>query len=452
MAIEVGLPFPIFLDDNGEPIENGRLYVGMLGLEPVSNPQPAFWDSALTIPANEIVISKGRATYMNAPAVVYTALDYSMAVYNSKGKRVLQRLVPPDSVPLTKLLTESRGNYVRSARTPPSFSLNSVVESGLYSWINGASADIPANFAAGDSFILHVIRGADGAGLVHQHLIDCTLFSEASRVSLDNGTSWSAWGEADGVVRSESVSPCTILPGEHVLRITTGASNFVANLPSASAVLGEEVRVSKIDAGAGYVAVTAVGGDVIENAGVTECYISAQYDHITLVAAAAGIWRVIDGKFEPSHSLDAPGSHLKFGKLHHMPMPYAAAVPRALVNGQPVTVDTVVQATGNFGIPVGAKGLRIKVILDPYLTAAGSYRYEVAFKTSTYDNWGMDMAIPEAGGSGYGAIGNVSKTKYELDIPLNATGQFYYIFAALTNITVASSKIYIVPMGYYMGD
>jgi hypothetical protein len=55
MSTSVLTPFPLFYDADGVPLEEGYIYVGVAGLNPETNPQLVYWDSALTIVAAQPV-------------------------------------------------------------------------------------------------------------------------------------------------------------------------------------------------------------------------------------------------------------------------------------------------------------------------------------------------------------------------------------------------------------
>ena len=55
--------------------------------------------------------------------------------------------------------------------------------------------------------------------------------------------------------------------------------------------------------------------------------------------------------------------------------------------------------------------------------------------------------------SGYApAAGSNVLTYQELDVPLNASGQFYMYNIGSANVTLGSSYITLVAVGFYMGD
>ena len=197
MGNAIDIPFPVFHDIDGEPLDRGYVYVGVSGLNPISNPQPVFWDVALSIPAvNPMRTSQGYVVYNGKAARPYVAGDYSIVVQDRYGKTLFSNLV--NTVLDTDLLmTSSRGTLVRSMRTPPSYNLNLILESGFYSWVNQAVTNQPAVLTATDAFTLEVLSSPDGTGLVTQTLRDLTNptyeYVAFYRRSVDGGATWSAW-------------------------------------------------------------------------------------------------------------------------------------------------------------------------------------------------------------------------------------------------------------------
>jgi len=200
MSNSIEQPFPIYLDDNGKTIESGTLYIGVAGLNPLSNPQLAYWDSALTIPTGVIHISGGYAIYNGKPSRVFVAGDYSFLVQDKNGKTVYSRLngflenadwfiAPP------------RGTLGRAARVPPSFNFDLILDTGVYSWSNAATTNFPVSSAAADLFMLTVLSSPDGTGILTQRVQDFTLgdtsqYFEMRRTSSDLGVTWTTWENA----------------------------------------------------------------------------------------------------------------------------------------------------------------------------------------------------------------------------------------------------------------
>ncbi len=92
-ALSVEPPFPAFADADGQPLDDGYINVGVVNLNPITNPIAAFFDSALTIPAAQpIRTSGGYPVYQGTPAKFYVGSDYSIQVKDKNGTVVYTSL------------------------------------------------------------------------------------------------------------------------------------------------------------------------------------------------------------------------------------------------------------------------------------------------------------------------------------------------------------------------
>jgi hypothetical protein len=88
-AVSVNPPFPIFTDTDGQPLENGYIWIGTVNLDPQGNPITVYWDSALTQVAGQPIRTSGGYPVRNgSPARIYTGSDYSIRVQNKNGSTV----------------------------------------------------------------------------------------------------------------------------------------------------------------------------------------------------------------------------------------------------------------------------------------------------------------------------------------------------------------------------
>lgn len=79
-------PFPVFSDVDGQPLEDGYVYIGVANQNPEVNPVQVFWDAAGTIPAVQpIRTSGGYAIRNGTPGTVFAAGDFSITVRNKRG-------------------------------------------------------------------------------------------------------------------------------------------------------------------------------------------------------------------------------------------------------------------------------------------------------------------------------------------------------------------------------
>ena len=92
-ALSIQPPYPAFAGADGQPLENGYIWVGTVNLNPQVNPIAAFWDSALTIPAAQPIRTlNGYPVYQGTPARFYVNSDYSIQVLDNKGSVVYTSL------------------------------------------------------------------------------------------------------------------------------------------------------------------------------------------------------------------------------------------------------------------------------------------------------------------------------------------------------------------------
>jgi len=92
-ALSVEPPYPAFAEADGQPLEDGYIWIGTVNLNPITNPIAAFWNSALTISAVQpIRTSGGYAVYQGTPARIYTGSDYSIQVQDKNGTVVYTSL------------------------------------------------------------------------------------------------------------------------------------------------------------------------------------------------------------------------------------------------------------------------------------------------------------------------------------------------------------------------
>jgi hypothetical protein len=88
LSIEV--PFPVFQDRDGQPLENGYVWLGVANLNPQTNPVVAYFDAALTIVAPQPLRTlNGYISRAGTPAQIYVdGTSFSILVQDSKGSMV----------------------------------------------------------------------------------------------------------------------------------------------------------------------------------------------------------------------------------------------------------------------------------------------------------------------------------------------------------------------------
>ena len=85
-AQSIEQPYPIFTDADGDPLENGYIWIGVANLNAITDPVAVYWDAALTQPAVQPIRTQGGYPVNNGtPARLYTASIYSILVQDRNG-------------------------------------------------------------------------------------------------------------------------------------------------------------------------------------------------------------------------------------------------------------------------------------------------------------------------------------------------------------------------------
>lgn len=88
-ALSIQPTYPIFTDIDGQPLEDGYIWIGVANLAPIVNPITVYWDAALTIPASQPIRTRGGyPVNSGTPARLYVNSNYSIQVQNKNGSVV----------------------------------------------------------------------------------------------------------------------------------------------------------------------------------------------------------------------------------------------------------------------------------------------------------------------------------------------------------------------------
>jgi hypothetical protein len=132
-ALSIQPTYPIFTDIDGQPLENGYIWIGAVNVDPQSNPIAVYWDSALTQPAVQpIRTSGGYPVNSGTPARFYANVDYSIRVMNKNGSTIYTSLSGnafPNSA--GNLFVNATGNGVQTV-FPVSFAPSLIYINGVY--------------------------------------------------------------------------------------------------------------------------------------------------------------------------------------------------------------------------------------------------------------------------------------------------------------------------------
>lgn len=88
-ALSIQPTYPIFTDIDGQPLEDGYVWIGTANLDPQTNPINVYWDAALTLHASQPIRTlAGYPVNSGTPARLYVNSDYSIRVMNKNGSAV----------------------------------------------------------------------------------------------------------------------------------------------------------------------------------------------------------------------------------------------------------------------------------------------------------------------------------------------------------------------------
>lgn len=89
-ALSVQVPYPVFYDRDGVPLDNGNIYIGVVNLDPVTNPLQVYYDEALTITAAQPLKTSNGYVYRNGtPTQLYVnAVNFSITAKNANNTLV----------------------------------------------------------------------------------------------------------------------------------------------------------------------------------------------------------------------------------------------------------------------------------------------------------------------------------------------------------------------------
>lgn len=130
-ALSISQPFPIFTDIDGQPLENGYIWIGTANLNPITNPINVYWDAALTVAAVQPIRTlAGYPSNSGTPARLYANSDYSIQVLDAKGSVVYTSL--NDNVSSGSAASNATGNGTQTifpvTSTPFAIYINGVYQ------------------------------------------------------------------------------------------------------------------------------------------------------------------------------------------------------------------------------------------------------------------------------------------------------------------------------------
>lgn len=110
--LQVQSPYTQLFDLNGDPLNNGYVYIGSVNTNAETNPISIWWDDAGTIPAAQpLRTQNGYIVRNGSPARVFvSAEDFSITVKDKRGRVVYSELDATSQSNLTAALAASSGS------------------------------------------------------------------------------------------------------------------------------------------------------------------------------------------------------------------------------------------------------------------------------------------------------------------------------------------------------
>jgi len=130
-ALSIQVPFPVFQDRDGQPLDNGYVWIGEANLNPQTNPVVVYFDEALTITAAQPLRTiNGYVSRSGSPAQIYVdGVNFSILVQDSKGSMVYNF---PDGTGISASLPASAVTY----DPPGAFAVPTNVEVKLSEYVS----------------------------------------------------------------------------------------------------------------------------------------------------------------------------------------------------------------------------------------------------------------------------------------------------------------------------
>lgn len=146
-AYSVSEPFLQFVDRDGQPLEDGYVFIGLGGANPEANPITVYLDAALTTPiAQPIRTTNGYPVNGSTPIALYVnASDYSVTLKDKNGSLVVTRLSNVLSVPFDN--TTGNISATRVTFTQTGSSVSRTVDSKLKESVSVFDFMTPAQIA-----------------------------------------------------------------------------------------------------------------------------------------------------------------------------------------------------------------------------------------------------------------------------------------------------------------
>lgn len=147
---QVASPFQQFFDSSGAPLENGQIYVGVVGKNPATYQVQVYWDEAGTQPVSQPLKTSGGYVVRNGtPARVYLSEDdYSLSALDKKGRLVFTESSVTSISTLRGELADGSNVAKGDALVAVKRTASNSIQTTVHGWIEGQSFNVKTDFGA----------------------------------------------------------------------------------------------------------------------------------------------------------------------------------------------------------------------------------------------------------------------------------------------------------------
>jgi hypothetical protein len=244
-TIQLAPPYPVFTDKNGDPLDNGYLYFGVIDLNPETNPIQVYYDSAFTQPAAQpLRTSNGYVMRNGSPALIFAGSQFSVTVRDKNSDLVIYSPVgygvDPGSIAGVVVVQDHTGDGVTTAfgmgASPSSENATNAYIDGVYQSKAGYSisgstltfSEAPPLYSAIEivSNQTAIIGGTD-AGLVTYNEGDTGAVDRTVKAKLQETVSVKDFGAVgDGVTDDTAVIQAAVDSGAGKVLFPSGTYNL----------------------------------------------------------------------------------------------------------------------------------------------------------------------------------------------------------------------------------
>jgi hypothetical protein len=164
MSLSVNPPYPIFSEADGQPLENGYIWIGAANLDPQTNPINVYWDSGLTLlAAQPIRTLNGYAVYNGTPSRFYASGNYSIRVMNKNGNTIYTSLSGNAFVNFggTEVITATANQTIFNLSFSYGIGTNS-----LFVFVNGSKQIVTLNYTESSGTSVTFLTGLNVGDVV----------------------------------------------------------------------------------------------------------------------------------------------------------------------------------------------------------------------------------------------------------------------------------------------